>query len=211
LLVQCAWGLTSLHAKHILHADLKPENLMVIRLHGPLRVPQVAVGDLGRSIQCTRAGVSEAAWVGCTPHYAAPEVLLRQFAAEQKNKMEASGDGWSGSMPRVGAPSDVYSLGLLAYELLTGAKIHSRQAHAMTTQDEVAAATEGTRDAWIAADERLWELPDQLQALIEGCLCHDPSIRPPCHQVAAALQGYMDSYHDQYMQAVWQIYCGAST
>ena len=95
ILVQACCGVAAIHATGATHRDVKASNVLV----GPgLRV---AITDLGlvRAIQGQQA--QEA--VSGTPAYMAPE-LIRGDAIE------------SAELPRV----DVYSLGVIAYELLAG-------------------------------------------------------------------------------------------
>ena len=94
---QIARGLTALHRREIIHRDLKPDNVMI----GP--DGQVKILDLGAAWV---AGVDELAhphWNDVTPvgtaSYGAPELRF-------------------GATPRANA--DLYSLGVLTYELLTG-------------------------------------------------------------------------------------------
>lgn len=102
---QIAAGLEAIHQAHIVHRDLKPDNIMV-RQDGI-----VAITDFGVAKQVsmliTDTGAGEV--VG-TPYYLSPE--------------QAQGQ-------RVDARADLYSLGVLAYEMLTGNKPY----HATTTQE----------------------------------------------------------------------------
>lgn len=92
----CDWfaqlfdGVAALHARGVVHFDLKPANVF-------LRGDQVRVGDYGlsRMMSASRATLSMGRG---TPHYMAPEMLKRR------------GD----------ARSDVYSLGVMLYEALVG-------------------------------------------------------------------------------------------
>jgi serine/threonine protein kinase len=100
---QIARGLGEAHAHGVVHRDLKPSNVMLVRGRDPEDVVKLIdfgilkyVGsDAGDAEDITQAG----SLVG-SPRYAAPEVLRGT---------------------EVDARTDVYSLGLLLYECLTGA------------------------------------------------------------------------------------------
>lgn len=105
-LKQIAAGLEAIHQVGIVHRDLKPDNVM-LRQDGIL-----AIADFGIAkqvdMQITDTGAGEI--VG-TPYYLSPEQALGQA---------------------VDARCDIYSLGVLAYEMLTGAKpYHAASAQAL--------------------------------------------------------------------------------
>ncbi|MHB1123343.1 MAG: protein kinase domain-containing protein [Ramlibacter sp.] len=91
---QTAAGLAAIHAQGIVHRDLKPDNLM-LRQDGTL-----ALADFGvaKQVSMLIMNTGHGDIVG-TPSYLSPE--------------QARGE-------RVDARCDLYSLGVLAYELLTG-------------------------------------------------------------------------------------------
>jgi serine/threonine protein kinase len=94
LLAQIAGGLAAIHERGIIHRDLKPANIM-LRDDGT-----IAIADFGIAKKIEEA--SENTRYGQlfgTPYYVAPELI----------------DGLPAS-PR----SDLYSLGIVFYELLTG-------------------------------------------------------------------------------------------
>ncbi len=93
---QTAAGLAAIHAVGIVHRDLKPDNLM-LRQDGSL-----ALADFGvaKQVSMLITDTGDGDIVG-TPYYLSPEQALGQ---------------------PVDARCDIYSLGVLAYELLTGRK-----------------------------------------------------------------------------------------
>jgi hypothetical protein len=100
VLVQLAEGLAAIHEKGIIHRDLKPEN--VVLTPGP-RGEQARLLDFGiaRLVEPDpdSRGLSQVGVVLGTPEYLSPEQAMGQ--------------------PLDGR-SDVYSLGVLAYRMLTG-------------------------------------------------------------------------------------------
>ncbi len=100
LLSQVCDSLAAAHAKGVLHGDLKPENIMVSQPAWAEDV--VKVYDFGLARFFTTAhpkAVNQDGTVSGTPEYMSPEC--------------ASGDP-------VDVRSDIYSLGILLYELLSG-------------------------------------------------------------------------------------------
>jgi serine/threonine-protein kinase len=91
---QIAASLSEAHARGLVHRDLKPENVMIDRTAGQ----KVRVLDFGIA---KRADVSITIAQGppCTPAYASPEVARGGNVTPQ---------------------SDLYSLGVIIYELITG-------------------------------------------------------------------------------------------
>ncbi|MGH9843162.1 MAG: serine/threonine protein kinase, partial [Blastocatellia bacterium] len=98
ILRQIAAALEAAHARHIIHCDLKPSNIMLIPGAGGRA--RVKVLDFGiAKVLNDSAGLRVSAAMG-TPHYASPE----QFQV--------------GS--RIDERSDIYSLGVILYQMLTG-------------------------------------------------------------------------------------------
>ncbi len=89
-IVQIMHGLSHAHSRGIVHRDIKPQNIMV------LRDGSVKVADFG--IACAEGSHDEGEALGSV-HYISPE--------------QARGD-------RIDERSDVYSAGVVLYEMLTG-------------------------------------------------------------------------------------------
>lgn len=97
LLPQICAGLEYAHAKGIVHRDIKPANIMLTRQG------EVKITDFGLAKDVARVAsmVTETHMVMGTPEYAAPE----QFTAHRE----------------VDHRADIYALGVLMYQMLTGA------------------------------------------------------------------------------------------
>ena len=98
ILRQVAAALDEAHAGHIIHRDLKPSNVMIVKRAGGRE--QVKVLDLGISKVISDTVGSPVSQVVGTPHYASPE----QFRVEGQ----------------IDTRSDIYSLGVMLYRMLTG-------------------------------------------------------------------------------------------
>lgn len=102
LFVQVCQGVQHAHQKGILHLDLKPANIQVVELEGEARpLPKIIDFGLARALDGLPLGSStEQGTVAGTPGYMSPEALV--------------------STRDVDTRSDVFSLGVVLWELLTG-------------------------------------------------------------------------------------------
>jgi predicted Ser/Thr protein kinase len=149
----CA-GVAAAHAKGVLHRDLKPANVM---LNGR---GQVIVTDFGLAALADEIPGEEIR--NGTPAYMAPEQLAGREVTVQ---------------------SDIYSLGLVLYEIFTG----KRAFEAATLAELVRLHTE---TAPISPSTLVKELDPAVESAILRCLDPEPSKRPPSAlAVAARLPG----------------------
>lgn len=149
----CA-GLAAAHEKGVLHRDLKPSNIM---LDGRGHVLIADFGLAGLADQMSGTEVRNG-----TPAYMAPE----QLAGKE-----------------VSIRSDIYSLGLVLYEVFTG----KRAFEASTLAELVRLHTETTP---VSPKSLVKDLDPAVERVILRCLDADPRDRPASAlAVAAALPG----------------------
>jgi serine/threonine protein kinase len=98
ILRQTVAALKEAHAQHIVHRDLKPSNVMLIKRSAEHDIVKVLDFGIAKLVNDTMG--SPVSQVMGTPHYASPEQL------------QVGG--------RIDGRSDVYSLGVMLYEMLTG-------------------------------------------------------------------------------------------
>lgn len=149
---QIAGALASAHAQAIVHRDIKPEN-MILRPDGCVKVL-----DFGLARQCsTVSELSNASLPAGTLRYMSPEQVRGEAAT---------------------SASDVFSFGLVLYELLTGqhafpGKTPVETAHAILMKEP--------------SGELPQDVPVELERLIGSMLAKDALQRPHAGQVAAQL------------------------
>ncbi|MCB9628806.1 MAG: serine/threonine protein kinase [Sandaracinaceae bacterium] len=101
IMLQAASALSAAHKKGIVHRDMKPDNIYLVA--GGPRDPHVKVLDFGISKFASHMATSPGTAVGAamgTPYYMAPEQLRDASAVD--------------------ARADVYAMGVIMYQALTG-------------------------------------------------------------------------------------------
>jgi serine/threonine-protein kinase len=162
--VQACEGIVEAHALGIVHRDLKPQNLFVTRrINGS---PRIKVLDFGisKSIGGADMSLTDSTVVLGSPLYMAPEQMKASRSADTR--------------------SDVWSLGVILYELLTGEVPFDGETITELCLKVVTAPPREPRE--IRA-----ELPEPLAKAVLCCLAKDPADRfPSVAALAEALEPY---------------------
>ena len=151
LLADVADVLASVHARGIVHRDLKPDNSLVTPRDPsfPLRVIDWGVARLGPIGRLTLDGLTPG-----TPIYMSPE--------------QATGRN-------IAAPCDVYSLGVIAYEALTGHPPFDGRTLAEVVSMHLMSEVAPLRERCSA--------PRELCDLVHRMLSKEPSTRPSAIEI----------------------------
>ncbi len=160
---QLAAALSAIHAKGIIHRDLKPRNVMVadgadevVKLidFGLARVEVQHLAPLSDDTEGGKKALSAAGVVFGTVGYMAPETALGMTAVDER--------------------SDLYSLGVILYEMLTGLP-------PFLATDPKDLFAQHRYEKPVAPSKRSPPIvvPAQLETLVMSLLEKDPAARPP--------------------------------
>ncbi|HEY0081503.1 MAG TPA: serine/threonine-protein kinase, partial [Pyrinomonadaceae bacterium] len=153
---QLCGGLAAIHDEGVLHRDLKPANIMLDE-RGDVRITDFGIAALTETLRGARAEAMG------TPAYMSPEQL--------------DGRGLT-------AASDIYSLGLVLYEVFTG----KRAFEAANLNDMLRLRRSDTTPT--SPSKLIADLDPLVERVILRCLERDAASRPASAlQVAAALPG----------------------
>jgi eukaryotic-like serine/threonine-protein kinase len=163
VLEQVAGALAEAHGIGLVHRDIKPANIILCDQGGVRDVAKVL--DFGLVKQLKQPDGADATFatgdhaITGTPLYMSPESIVQPDQADGR--------------------SDLYSLGAVAYYLLTGQ-------HVFMADNAIELFSQHLHKAPVAPEERLGApVPEALSALILRCLAKEPGARPAS---AAALR-----------------------
>lgn len=154
LVVRCVQqicsALSAVHGAGVVHRDLKPGNVFVVS-ERPWRIKLVDFG-IAKVVSGGKCHTSYGQIVG-SPSHMAPEQAL-------------------GHMDRISPRSDLYALGAIAYEMLTGQPLFDHDSEIMLLMMHI-------REPFIPIRDLAPQVPQPVAAVIEACLAKDPAQRPP--------------------------------
>lgn len=148
--VEACAGLGAAHRAGLVHRDLKPANLMLVNPSGQVKIVDFGIARMSDRSKLTRTG----SYMGTLP-YIAPEQM--------------------GANP-LDSRADIYSLGCLLHELLTG-----RSPYDAESPVQWLAAHQYSPPAPLSA--HMPGAPRSLENLILSMLAKDPAERPPTTEI----------------------------
>ena len=153
IMLQVCTGLSEAHKNGIIHRDLKPDNIFLVS--GGAFGEEAKILDFGiakiieteerQHTQVTQHG----SFIG-TYRYASPEQCK--------------------GVANIDRRTDIYSLGIILYEILSGKNPYNIDAH-HTTQGEWIACHIRAEPQPLSSHQHIQDLPDKLEQIVMKCLC----------------------------------------
>ncbi|MBN1969923.1 MAG: SUMF1/EgtB/PvdO family nonheme iron enzyme [Candidatus Delongbacteria bacterium] len=137
LIRQICQGMIYIHDHNIIHKDLKPHNIM-IDSHGTVKIMDFGISETFRT---SMSRIKETSKSG-TPAYMSPEQLIGED---------------------VGKESDIWSFGIMLYELLSGKQVFTGE-----SRNDVLMQIERRKEY-----KPIESISDKLNTLLEKCLRYD--------------------------------------
>ena len=158
-MVQAAEAIDYVHRRGLIHRDLKPANI-VLDANQQARVTDFGLAFVRTTVRTRARGLAG------TPCYMAPEQLRQS--------------------PRAEPASDIWALGAILYELLTGCRPYAQEELESLSQDESLPP--------LPSPSSLHQgVPATVDAVCQRCLQHEPNQRyPSAGHLARALRQCLD-------------------
>lgn len=152
---QMACSLHEAHEAGVLHRDLKPENVYFCHVPTPLQ-PFLKLLDFGLAKLLDDRGPNDPTLTGKrqtvgTPAYMAPEMIVEERPVDHR--------------------SDIYALGLMCFEMLTGSRPFQEE-------NSMKMALAHVRSPVPSAKERNPSLPDGIDEFFAAAMAKNPEHRP---------------------------------
>ena len=167
ILEQLLCSLQEAHALGVMHRDIKPDNIMLFTHLGrrdKVKLLDFGIAKLVRDSEFDGNDLTMDGMLVGTPRYIAPELVQGETLTPS---------------------SDLYSLGLVAYEMLTGERVMSglKGIHALQSQ---------VRDPSLTLPERL-DIPENLRCIIDRMMEKPVDLRYADAEEILLDLGYWDS------------------
>lgn len=158
---QIADAVGEAHRQAVVHRDLKPANVMISTDGRPI------VLDFGLARRDDEQTIAAPGMMLGTPAYMSPEQARRE-------------------PHKAGPPADVYSLGVMLFEMLTGERPFRGDVHVLLARI--------VNDPAPEARTLVQKLPLDLNTICQKCLEKDPALRyPTANELAADLQRFLNN------------------
>jgi len=145
-------GLTHLHKHNIIHRDLKPNNIMIVKYNNHY-VPKIIDFGLSKVVDEINKSFTSNSFAGGTLDYSSPEQLTNGV---------------------IGKSTDIWSLGVIIYEVWTGQKIFQYSGEEGSGQILQAKIIQRIFEVKLPDFS---SLPPQIAQFLSKCLIKDPSLR----------------------------------
>jgi serine/threonine-protein kinase len=168
---QIAAGMDAAHNSGVIHRDLKPSNIILTRDHSGnllIKIIDFGIAKMSEQLSAGDATLTITGTIVGTPRYMSPE--------------QCGGE-------KVDARSDIYSLGIILYEMLAGRP-------PFEGDSAVALAVKHLKEPPPPIEEFRSDIDPLLKSLVEDCLSTNPDERPQtASELASRLDMIMEADH----------------